>query len=156
MDYNSTQTPKELLLGSFFPPLSPSSRRVQEIILCIPYHTNISFYKKSHMSRRGDTPQNFLLAFIGLWKTQKIRILKKMKKKIAGSIIILHMCTKNQNHMRYSSWYTKWDNFFFSFWAISALYPHPPLTTQNTKILKRMKKASGDVIILNLCNKKHD
>ena len=25
---------------------------------------------------------------------------KKKKKKIAGDIIILHMCTKNHNHMR--------------------------------------------------------
>ena len=31
-----------------------------------------------------------------------------------------------------------------------------PLTTQKTKILKKWKKASGDVIILNLCNKKHN
>ena len=29
-----------------------------------------------------------------------------MKKKIAGDIIILHMCTKNYNHMRHSSWDT--------------------------------------------------
>ena len=46
------------------------------------------------------TPQNFLLAFTDeLWKTRKIRILKKLKI-IAGDIIILHMCTKNHNHMR--------------------------------------------------------
>ena len=44
--------------------------------------------------------QNFHLASIDeLWKTRKIRILKKWeqkkKKKNAGDIIILHMCTKN-------------------------------------------------------------
>ena len=31
-----------------------------------------------------------------------------------------------------------------------------PLTTQKTKILKKIKKASDNVIILNLCNKKYD
>ena len=67
----------------------------------------------------GGTPQNFLLAFIDeLWETRKIRILKKWKK-IAGKIeekkkqlLILHMCTKNYNHMRNNSWDTEWDNFF--------------------------------------------
>ena len=34
------------------------------------------------------------------------------QKNIAGDIIILHICTKNQNHMSYSSWYTEWDIFF--------------------------------------------
>ena len=32
---------------------------------------------------------------------------KKQKK--SWSIIILHMCNKNCNHMRYCSWYTEWD-----------------------------------------------
>ena len=50
--------------------------------------------KITHMWRRLGTPQNFLLAFIDEpWKTWKIRILKKWKK-IAGDIILLHMCTK--------------------------------------------------------------
>ena len=58
------------------------------------------------MWRRWGRPYNFLLVFIDdLWKTQKI--LKKWRKKIAGDIIILHMSTKNHNHMRYSSWDTK-------------------------------------------------
>ena len=93
------------------------------------------FFKKIILIwRRWGTPQNFLLALIDeLWKTWKIRILKNWKK-IAQDIIILHMCTKNHNHMRYSSWYTEWDKQNF----------------------EQMKKASEDVIILNLCNKKHD
>ena len=90
----------------------------------------------THMWGRWDTPQNFLLAFIDeLWKTWKIRILKKWKK-IAGDIIILHMCTKNHNHMRYSSWDTKWDRIFCHFGSFFALLTSSPLTTQKTKILK--------------------
>ena len=60
------------------------------------------------MWRRWGRPYNVLLVLNDdLWKTQKIRILKKWRKEIAGDIIILHMSTKNHNHMRYSSWDTK-------------------------------------------------
>ena len=41
-------------------------------------------------------------------KTEEIKILQKMEN-IAGDIIILHMCTKNHDHMMYSSWDTEWD-----------------------------------------------
>ena len=76
----------------------------------------------THMWRRWGTPQNFLLTFIDeLWKTRKIRILKKWKK-IAGDIIILRMCTKNHNHMRYSSWNTEKDKFFVILGHFFALY----------------------------------
>ena len=116
----------------------------------------------TYMWRRWGKPQNFLSAFIDeLWKTRKIRILKKWKK-IAGDIIILHMCTKNHNHMRYSSWDTEWDKFVLSFWTILCPSPPPPPPTpfhcnnSENQNLKKKKKASGDVIILNLCNKKHD
>ena len=41
-------------------------------------------------------------------KTEEIKILQKMEN-IAGDIIILHMCTKNHDHMMYGSWDTEWD-----------------------------------------------
>ena len=52
-----------------------------------------------------------------LWKTQKIKNFEKIliiTKKIAGDIIILHMCTKNHNYMRYSSWDKKNEKMKFS------------------------------------------
>ena len=106
---------------------------------------------------RWSTPQNFLLPFIDeLWKTQKIRLLKKGKKLLV--ISSFYTCSKKHNHIRYSSRGTEWENFF-SFWAIfcpvTSPSPSIPLTIKKTKI-KKMKKISGDVIILNLCNKKHD
>ena len=101
---------------------------------------HISSHDVLQKSHTWGTPQNFLLAFIDeLWKTRKIRILKKWKK-IAGDIIILHMCTKNHNHMRYSSWDMEWDNFFWSFLAIFCPYSPLSLTIQKTKILKKWKK----------------
>ena len=48
-------------------------------------------------------------------------------KKTPGYIIILHMCTINDNQMRYGSWAIEYDRQnFLSFWAIFALLPHPP------------------------------
>ena len=69
----------------------------------------------------------------------------KNEKKIAGDIIILHMCTKNHNHMRYSSWDMEWDkNFLVILSHFLPFTPYPPnlplLTTQKTKILKKWKK----------------
>ena len=80
-------------------------------------------------------------------KTPKLKFWKM--KKIAGDIIILHMCTKNHNHMMYGSWDTEWDRQnFLSFWAIFC--PFSPLTTWKIKILK-LKKTPGDIIILHIC-----
>ena len=76
-----------------------------------------------------------------LLKTKKIIILKK-KKNIVGDIIILHMCTKNHNHMRYSSWDTDKHNFLLC-WVI--FHPYPPSNPKNQN-LERIKKASGNVI----------
>ena len=104
------------ILGSFNPNMGNSKYSKKT-----GTHTflQIKIKKITHMGRRWDTPQHFFSAFIDeLWKTQKIRILQKGKK-IAGDIIILHMCTKNDNHMRYSSWDTVQEkNFFLSFWVI--------------------------------------
>ena len=61
---------------------------------------------------------------------------EKMKK-ASGDVTILHICTKNHNHMRYSSWDTEWDRQFLSFWAI--FFPFNPLTTHLIKILKKWK-----------------
>ena len=47
-------------------------------------------------------------------KNQKNQTLEKMKK-FAGDIIILPMCTKNHNHMRYSSCDIKWERIFCHF-----------------------------------------
>ena len=69
-------------------------------------------------------------------------------KKFAGYIIILHKCTKNYNHMVYSSWDTEWDRQnFLSFWAIFC-----PFTTPNnpkkSKFWKKNQKMPGYIILL--------
>ena len=59
--------------------------------------------------------------------TQKIKILKKWKKK-RGDIIISHKYTKNHNHMLYCSSDMMHDgcNCYFSLWAVFCPFnPHP-------------------------------
>ena len=98
-------------------------------------HTRTHTHTHTH-THKHTLPQNFLLAFIDkLCKIQKIRILKK--KKIVGDIIILHMRTKNHNHMRCSSWGTQWNKIFCDFGSFFALLPK--CWNQNTKILKNKK-----------------
>ena len=57
-------------------------------------------------------------------------------KKILGDIIILHMCTINENHMMYGSWDKECHRQnLFSFWTIFCSFT--PLTTQKIKIKKK-------------------
>ena len=88
--------------------------------------------------------------------TWKIKILNKWKKPIEN---ICTMCTMNENHMMYNSWDMKRDRQnFLSFWT--TFCPFTTLPTSKIKILKKIKKLPGDIIILHLCttndNKIHD
>ena len=69
--------------------------------------------------------------------TRKLKILKL--KKTPGDIIVLHICTINDNHMMYGSWDMERNRQnFLSFWTI--FRPFNPLTTWKIKILKNWKK----------------
>ena len=47
-------------------------------------------------------------------------------KQFAGDIIVLHMCSKNHNHMMYGFWNTEWDRQnFLIFWAIFCPFTTP-------------------------------
>ena len=81
-------------------------------------------------------------------KNQKNQNLDKIEK-IAGDIIILHMCTKNHDHDVHSLYAS-----FLSFWAIFC--PSTPQPTQKIKILKKWKKMPGDIILLHMCTINED
>ena len=86
-------------------------------------HLRIFFW---HLLMNSENPKN--------------QTFEKMKN-FAGDIIILHMRTKNHNHMRYSSWDTPWDigcNCYFSFWVI--LSSITLLTAKKNKISQKWKK----------------
>ena len=61
-------------------------------------------------------------------------------KKFARDIIILHMCTKNHNHMMDGSWDMEWDRQnYLSFWVILCPFNTPflPRMILKIKLLKR-------------------
>ena len=69
----------------------------------------------------------------------KFRKNKKIKK-TSGDVIVLHMCTKNKNHVTYASWDMKLDRQnFLSIWNIFCCFA--PLTIWKTKIFKKWKKS---------------
>ena len=69
-----------------------------------------------------------------------------------GDILILHMCTINDNHMMYGSWDMECNRQnFLSFWTIFfALLPPNNLKNQN---FDNMEKNPGDITILHQCTK---
>ena len=76
--------------------------------------------------------------FFPPWPSQQPKK-SKLKKKKPGDIIILHLCTTNDDHMMYDSYDIKHDRQnFLSFWA--TFCPSTPLTIQKIKILKKWKK----------------
>ena len=85
--------------------------------------------------------------------TQTIKILKNWKKRLDISsfytgvpkIMIIGNTVPDTWHMM---------DCYFSFWAIFC--PSTTLTAQKIKILKKMTKIPGDIIILHNCTKNHD
>ena len=78
---------------------------------------------------------------------QKIRILKNWK--TPEDIIILHMCTINDNHMIYgfSDMESNWQ-IFLSFWTIFC--PFTPYNNPENQNFEKMKKTSGDTMYLHV------
>ena len=97
--------------------------------------------------------QKFLTFWASILITWKIKILTL--KKTPGDIIILHICTTNDNHMMYSSWdMERYRQNILSFWTVFLPFylwwteffvilhhccPFTPLTTQKIKTLKKWK-----------------
>ena len=78
-------------------------------------------------------------------KNQNFEKMKKVPRK---------KCTINDNHMIYGSWDINCNRqIFLSYWAISCHFT--PLTAQK-RGLQKVKKATGDIIILQKCTKNHD
>ena len=84
-------------------------------------------------------------------KNQKFEKMKKTPK----HIIILHMCTINGNHMMYAfvRYWAQQTKFFVILDYYLPFYPPNNPKNQN---FEKLKKMSGDIIILNRCNKNHD
>ena len=105
---------------------------------------------------RYEVRQNFLqfwaiFPFTSL-ATWKVKILKNWKK-APVDIILLHICTTNENHMIYGSWDMRCNRHgVLSFWAIFVILP-PPLhpddpKNQNFQKMKKNKKIKKCLEIL--------
>ena len=79
---------------------------------------------------------------------------EKMKKK-PRDIIILHMCTINDNHMMYGSWDMECDRQNLTFLEHLLPFYSPPYRPRKSKFSKNEKKPT-DIIISHMCTKNHD
>ena len=93
--------------------------------------------------------QNFETIFFPftLQTTQRTRILKKWKK-ASRDVIILHMYTKNHDHMMYGSWDIRHNRQ--SFIILGHFLPFDPPNNQKNQNFEKIKKTSGDIITLHL------
>ena len=115
---------------------------------------------KSHnymMYGSWDRKWDIILLFWAIFRsfiplpTQKIKILKYWKKRLE-ILIILQMCTINEDHTMYGScdMIEVDGQNLQSFWTIFSLFSL--LTTRKIKILKIWKKKTpGHIIILQIC-----
>ena len=89
-----------------------------------------------------------IFCFFSPLTTWKIKILTS--KKTPGDIVILHICTINDNHMIYGFWDVEhvMDRIFVILDHILHFYPPKNPKNQN---FKKIKKTSGDIIILDIC-----
>ena len=81
------------------------------------------------------------------WQPEASKFWKHLKKKTNAwrQIIILHLCTTNDNHMMYGSWDINW--IFGHFVLFFALLPSNKMKNQN---FEKLKKTPGDIIILHM------
>ena len=88
--------------------------------------------------------QYFILGhFLPFYPTKNLKnkIFSKIeKKKTPGNVIILHLCTTNDNHMMYGSWYMEHDTEFFVM-ADYFLHFHPPNNPWKSKFWKNEKNS---------------
>ena len=145
--------------GSFFPLLSPLKTKKIKIlkkwkksleILSSYTCVTIIWYMVPKISNTMDRTFCHFGPFFALLppsQPQKMKILKKWKKAPAD-IIILHMCTINDNHMIYDFWDMKCDRQnFLSFWNVFS--PYSPKKWNFEKLIK----TPGYIIILHMCTK---
>ena len=107
----------------------------------------------THVKKVGQTSEFPFGIYWWTLKNLKNQNFEKMKKNCWRYHHFPH-CTKPQSYEVQFLRYRAKQNFFCHFGQFFALLPpsHPPNNPENQNF-EKMKKASGGVIILNLCNK---
>ena len=75
-------------------------------------------------------------------------------KKTPGHIIISHKCTINYNHMTDGSFKMKRDRQK-CFVILGHFLPFHPTNNRKNQSFEKIKKSTGDIIILHKCTKNH-
>ena len=114
--------------------------------------------KKSHTCEEGGPHLwiSFCHLLMNFEKPEKSEFWRNGKKKCWRYHDFTHVYQKPQSYEVQFLRYRVKHVFFVILGHFLPFYPPRHLTTQKTKILKKWKKAPGDVIILNLCNKKNN
>ena len=127
---------------------SSNYKKTKEKIQDWKYHT--------HEKKVG---HNLEIPFDIYWwtlKNPKNQNFEKWKQKLL-EISSFYRCVPKTTITRYSSWYTEWNRIFCHFRSFfPCSIPPPPPNRPEKQTSETMKRASADVIILNLWNKKHD
>ena len=113
-------------------------------------------YRKNHTHEGGHTSEFPLDIYWWTLKNPKNQNFEEnVKKKCWRYYHFTRVYQKPQSYevIRYSSWDTGWNRIFLSFWAIFCPFTPPTRNNQENQNFEKMKEASGDVIILNLCTK---
>ena len=111
--------------------------------------------KKSHLCG-AHLRISFWHLLVNFEKPQKIESWKNEKKLL--EISPFYICVPNtKNHNQWGTVPEIWSGTIF-FVILGHLLPFYPLSPNNPENhnFEKMKKAFGDVIILNLCNKRHN
>ena len=144
-----------VILGHFLPftlPKTPKIKILKNEKICWRYHHFTHMHQKSQSYDVQFLRYRYkifvilghFLPFYFPPNDPKYQNFEKMKK-MAGDIILLYMCTINEDNIIYGSWNIRCDSQkFLTFWVIFCLFN--PFTTWKIKILT-LKKALGDIIL---------
>ena len=108
------------------------------------------------MKKVGHTSEFLVGIYWWTWKNKyllKRRMTPSKIGKTSRGIIILHMCTINQNHMMSGSWNMKHDREFVH--ILDHFLPLYPTTNLKNQNFEKKKKMPGD-IIFHMCTKSYD
>ena len=125
------------------------------LYMCVINNKHV-MYGSWDMKRDGHNFLSFWTVFCNFnpLTTQKIKILKNWKNRLKISSFYTSVPKIMITKYCFLDMARNGCNCYFSFWAIFCPFTH--LTTQKIKILKNMKKAPGDIIILHICAKNYD
>ena len=151
LDYFLYFYPPNILKNQNFEKIKRPPRDIITLHMCNK-NDNHMIYGSWDMECEGQNCFVILDHFLPLYpsKKPKNQNFEKMKK-APGDIIILYICTINDNHMMHGSRDIEHDRQnFLSFWNIIL-----PFYPKKSKFCKTEKK-NGDIIILHECTKNHD